>query len=158
MIQLPMLNKVFLALRTNFIPELKSEHITLAYFNQIRWDALLDIAERYDNQLPATIQIYGKMKWESNAEGGEYWGFDVASHDSTILKNLNMPHITVPKWMIDQIEPRDLDSVQVIDRLHIGKKVNNQLIWATLKNNQIGPGNAALNWGSIRDTELGEEP
>lgn len=152
-----MLNKVFLALRTNFIPELKSEHITLAYFKQIRWDALLDISERYDNQLPATIHLYGKMRWESNADGGEYWGFDVASSDSNILQHLEMPHITVPKSLLDTLEPRDMDPVQVIDRLYIGKKVNSQLMWATIKNNQIGPGNAAINWEFQRNTNVGED-
>jgi hypothetical protein len=142
-----MLEKVFLALRTDFIPELITEHITLAYFYEIRWDALLDIAEKYDKMLPATIHLYGKMQWE--AGGQKYQGFDVASHDSNILRMLRMPHITVPKPMLDKIQPRDLDSVQIVDRLYLGKKVNNQLIWATVKNDQIGPGNAALNFPEL---------
>ncbi len=156
MIQQPYLQKVFLALRTNFIPELESEHITLAYFYEIRWDALLDIAEKYDKMLPATIHIRPKMEWMS-AEGKDYQGFSVASHDSNILRMLNMPHITVPKHILDVIDEHDLEPIEVVDRLYLGKKINGQLIWATVKNNQIGPGNAAINWGTIRDTELGEE-
>jgi hypothetical protein len=157
LIKQPYLAKVFLALRTNFIPELRDEHITLAYFQEIRWDALLDIAEKYDKMLPATIQIYGKMTWKG-FDGGEYHGFDVNSWDSNILRMLKMPHITVPKHILDMIKPIDLEPVEVVDRLYLGKKINGQLVWATVKSDQIGPGHAALNWGYQRDTNIGEEP
>lgn len=146
MIKQPMFTKVFLALRTNFIPELESEHITLNYFNEIRWDAVLEFAEKYDSQLPATIHLLSPHTWEG-FDGGTFYGFNVACHDSEILSHLKMPHITVPKFMMDQLDPYDLDSVQVIDRLYLGKKVNGKLIWTKLKDKEIGLDNDnAANW------------
>ena len=146
-IKLPMLNKVFLALRTNFVPELHSEHITLAYFFEIRWDALLDIAHKLDKQLPATIHIKEKMEWVSGEK--TYNGFNVACRDSTILDKIGMPHITVPKHILDVIEPRDLEPIEVVDRLYLGKSIDHKIVWATIRNDQIGPGNAAVNWPDI---------
>lgn len=155
MIKQPMLNKVFLALRTNFIPELTTEHITLAYFKEIRWDALLDISEKYDTMTPATIHIGKKIVWES--EGKDYYGFGASCHDSNILRHLLMPHITVPKHMLDVIYPLDLDPVQVMDRIWVGKKIDGHLIWATVSSTQMGPGDAALNWDSIDNRNVGDE-
>ena len=37
----PMLEKVFLSLRPNFFPDYHKEHITLRYYNCVRWDVLM---------------------------------------------------------------------------------------------------------------------
>ena len=147
-IKQPMLNKVFLALRTNFVPELQSEHITLEYFQEIRWDALLDIANKLDNMLPATIHIKEKMEWQG-FDGKTYNGFSVVCRDSNILHRVKMPHITVPKHILDMINMLDIEPIEVIDRLYIGKSIDHKIVWATIKNNQIGPGNAAVNWPNL---------
>lgn len=151
-IKQPMLNKVFLALRTNFVPELRSEHITLEYFKEIRWDALLDIANKLDQMLPATIHVKEKMEWES-FEGGNFTGFSVVCRDSNILNRVKMPHITVPRHILDMINPLDMEPVEVIDRLYLGKSIDHKIVWATIRNDQIGPGNAALNWPSYTGNE-----
>jgi hypothetical protein len=137
LIKQPMLQKVFLALKTNFIPELETEHITLAYYPEIRFDALLDLAAKYDNMLPATIHLHGKMNWVGY-DDRQYWGYEVAASDSAILSHLKMPHITVPFHLLEQIKTIDLEPIQIMDTLHLGKRVGDKLIWAKINGNQIG--------------------
>lgn len=149
-IKQPMLEKVFLALRTNFVPEYHSEHITLEYFQEVRWDALLDIANKLDKILPATIHIKEKIEWQGfDSEPQKYNGFSVVCRDSNILHRVKMPHITVPKYILDMINPLDMEPIEVVDRLYLGKSINHKIVWATIRNNQIGPGNAAVNWPAI---------
>ena len=161
MIKQPMLTKVFLALRTNFFPEYRDEHVTLAYFYEIRWDALLDVAEKLDQQLPATIHFKRFHEWE--AESRTFCGALVTCSDTDILKYVSMPHITLPQQLVQETYAPDVEPVEIVDRLYLGKKVNDQLIWATIKNNQIGPGNAAVNFPRITgneqwDKQFYEEP
>jgi hypothetical protein len=161
MIKQPMLYKVFLALRTNFFPTYKNEHVTLVYFHEIRWDALLDVAHNLDRQLPATIRFDGFSEWE--AESRTFCGALVSCHDTDIFKWVSMPHITLDEQTILEANVFDIPPYEVIDRLYIGKKINGQLIWATIKTNQIGPGNAAANFPNLTgndkwDKRFYEEP
>lgn len=128
------LYKVFLALRTDFIPNLRTEHITLDYYKEIGWDDLTKRAKELDSMLPATIVLKEAKEWES-FEGGAYTGYGVASPDSHILDHLNMPHITVPQHSMDKTTKRD---VEIIDRLWMGKKIDGRLHWMRIGTNQIG--------------------
>lgn len=130
------LSKVFLALRTDFIPGFHTEHITLAYFDEISWDKLTKRAAQLDNMLPATIVLKEAMTWESNADNGVYAGYRVSSPDSLILDHLSMPHITVPLASIDSLEVQH--DAEVVDRLWVGKKIDGHLTWMRVSNKQIG--------------------
>lgn len=129
--------KVFLALRTDFIPGLPSEHITLAYFDTIEWAKLVKSAVQFDEMLPATIVLKEAMTWESWADDGVYAGYSVTSPDSLILDHLSMPHITVPLPLLENMERTNHD-VEIIDRLWLGKKIEGQLRWMRINNEQIG--------------------
>lgn len=132
----PILEKVFLALRTNFIPGHSREHITLRYYDEVRWETLLKDAERLDKKLPATIVHKGRHNW--NANGNTFTGLLVSSPDSMILDHLNMPHITVPKRILDRTDLADIQPLEVVDTLWVSKKVNGQFVWSKVSDAPIG--------------------
>lgn len=127
----PILEKVFLALRPNFFPEYHREHITLRYYNQIRWDVLLQDCLRLEKDLPATINPLVYSSWKSNVDGKSFQGLLVESKDSQVLDHLEMPHVTLPNDIQLQNlgDAFELES-QVVDTLWVGKKIDGQLIWA----------------------------
>lgn len=129
------LTKVFLALRTDFIPGLPTEHITLQYFDEVYWWKLVKSAIEFDEKLPATIVLKEAMEWQSFTDSQKYTGYSVHSPDSPILDHLSMPHITVPKHLIDTEPQRDVD---VIDRLWLGKRIDGHLTWMRVSNKQLG--------------------
>lgn len=145
----PVLEKVFLALRTNFVPDHNKEHITLRYYNSIRWDTLLRDAARLDKKLPATIVHKGLHSWRSGKE--TFTGLHVSAPDSTVLDHLAMPHITIPFHLLEKFIIDEAPSHEIVDTLWVGKKVNGQYIWAKVSDKPIGVdenGNVELDWSA----------
>ena len=133
MINDPILEKVFLALRPNFIPGFAKEHITLRYYKTIRWSVLLQDAARMDKKLPATILHNGSIQsW--TAGPNRFRGLWVSSPDSTILDHLSMPHITVPTQYLKNLNIHDIQSLEVIDTLWLGKSVKGSYVWTKVSN------------------------
>lgn len=132
----PVLEKVFLALRTNFIPNHPKEHITLRYYKSIRWDVLLADAKRLDKKLPATIVHKGIHSWVSGRE--RFTGLHVSAPDSTILDHLSMPHITVSTKILNKVKMEDVPSHEVIDTLWLGKKQGDNYLWTKVSSAPIG--------------------
>lgn len=138
----PLLEKVFLALRPNFFPGYNREHITLKYYNSIRWETLLEHGARLEKQLPATIEPEGYHRWQAFGKGQWYEGLLVSNKGGTILDHLNMPHITLPK---DSHYPIGANlEPQIVDTLWLGKSINKQYLWVKLTNRQI-----EVNYGSF---------
>lgn len=148
MIKNPTLFKVFLALRPNFFEGVHTEHITLKYFNQIKWDELLNQAAKFDRQLPATIHFkeYGVWYPFDDTSKSRCFGAHVITEDSNILNHLQMPHISLTKeqWYYKPLAI-NVEPVQVVDTLWIGKKINGALVWAKVNNKQIGLENNVVN-------------
>lgn len=134
----PILEKVFLALRTNFIEGFPKEHITIRYYNSIRWTVLLQDAHRLDKKLPATIVHKGTIEsWTSGAN--RFRGLHVSSPDSMILDHLSMPHITIPTQYLKGLAIADIPSHEVVDTLWLGKKnEKNQYVWAKVSGAPVG--------------------
>jgi hypothetical protein len=133
----PTLEKVFIALRTNFFENYPKEHITLKYFHSITWLRLLQECSRLEQQLPATIQPMYYQAWQSRSKDGKWnYGLVVDCMDTPIVNHLNMPHITLPKELptpaVGNMEP------QIVDTLWIGKSINGHYIWAKHNSKQLG--------------------
>lgn len=134
----PVLNKVFLALRTNFIEGLPTEHITLRYYKNIRWDVLIQDAERLDKKLPATIVHDGKLHEWPGGKATKFTGLWVTAPDSVVLDHLNMPHITIPFSIAKELDLSSIQSHEVATQLWLGHKINGQQMWSRITNKQIG--------------------
>ena len=125
----PILEKVFLALRTNFVPDYPKEHVTLRYYKEVRWSVLLQDAARLDKKLPATIIHKGIHMWKAGQT--QYRGFHVSSPDSLILDHLSMPHITIPKNILEKLNVHDIQSHEVVDTLWVGQSTGKgSYVWA----------------------------
>jgi hypothetical protein len=135
----PILSKEFLALRTNFIPNHPTEHITLRYYQKdIRWSVLLQDALRLEKKLPATIVHDGKMHNWAGGANTRYFGLWVSAPDATILDHLKMPHITVPVALTKDLDLNEIPSHEIVAQLWLGYKVNGQQMWSKINNKQIG--------------------
>lgn len=133
----PILEKVFLALRTNFIPDFPKEHVTLRYYKEVRWTVLLQDAARLDKKLPATIIHKGVHMWKSGSM--QYRGLHVSSPDSLILDHLSMPHITVPKAILEKTNIHEINSHEIVDSLWLGKSNGKgQYVWAKVSDAPVG--------------------
>lgn len=133
----PILEKVFLALRTNFIPDYAKEHITLRYYNEVRWSVLLKDAHRMDKKLPATIIHKGVHMWKSGAT--QYRGLHVSSPDSLILDHLAMPHITIPKAILEKTNIHEIQELEIADTLWLGKSDGKgHYVWAKVSGAPVG--------------------
>lgn len=134
----PILEKVFLSLRPNFFPEYHKEHITLRYYNRVRWDVLMQDCGRMEKDLPATISPLIYSSWKSNVDGKSFQGLLVESKGSGILDHLEMPHITLPDdHVFDAGVPWGLEP-QIVDTLWLGKKIEGRLIWAKYDTRSLG--------------------
>jgi hypothetical protein len=135
----PTLEKVFIALRTNFFENYPKEHITLKYFNSVKWDKLLEVCGQLEQQLPATIRPLHYSTWKSFLPEGRYHnGLLVDCQDSTVLDRLGMPHITLPKeYLQTGPMPGDMEP-QIVDTLWIGKSINGLYIWTKHNSKQLG--------------------
>ena len=136
----PVLEKVFLALRTNFIPDFAKEHITLRYYKNIRWQTLLMDAARLDKKLPATVIHDGEWHtWRSG--GNSFRGLWLKAPDSPIFDHLNMPHITVPNRFAKYVDLHEIPSLEVIDSLWVGRSINGNYHWTKVSGKPVGAEN-----------------
>ncbi len=135
----PVLEKVFLALRPEFFPEYKLEHVTLRYYKSIRWDTLLMDAERLDRKLPATLINKGFINWNTGKQS--FTGLSISAPDSLILDHLAMPHITVPTFIKNRYvrhgDVLDIPDHYIVDTLWLGKKVDKNYVWAKVNSKDV---------------------
>jgi hypothetical protein len=135
----PTLEKVFIALRTNFFEDYPKEHITLKYFHSITWETLLRECAQMEERLPATIRPLFYSTWQSWSQSPSWYeGLIVDSQDSLIFGSLNMPHTTLPTGYIKTGPPPGDMEPQIVDTLWIGKSINGHYIWAKHNSKQLG--------------------
>lgn len=127
----PLAEKVFLALRPNFFPGYYKEHVTLRYYNRIRWDVLLQDAARMEKHLPALLAPARYDTWQAWGKGPQYKGL-ILERNSMLLEHLNMPHITMDnktwnsKPLFIHLAP------QAVSTLWVGKSINGSYVWTKL--------------------------
>ena len=131
----PVLEKVFLALRTNFIPDYPKEHVTLRYYKMVRWSVLLDDAAKLERHLPSTIVHKGVHHWKAGRK--QYDGLWVSAPDTLLLEHLAMPHITVPTSILERTNIHDIQSHEIVDTLWLGKSIKGNYIWSKVSNSPI---------------------
>lgn len=125
----PIVEKVFLALRPNFFPGFHKEHVTLRYYNRIRWDVLQQDARRMEKHLPQLLVPYRYDTWQAWGKGPLHDGL-ILERNAGVLEHLPMPHITMDKrtW---NLKPLLINlAPQAVSTLWVGKSINGSYVWA----------------------------
>jgi len=136
------LNKVFLALRTDFFGDLvEDEHITLKYFHEVEFNYLVKYGMALDPLVPTEVRLNGFANW--TADGKFYEVALVDSWDNPALyAGVRTPHITIRKSdkpLTNATFVPEIYGVKVelIDRLWVGKKTKGKIAWMPLNTDQV---------------------
>lgn len=126
----PIVEKVFLALRPNFFPGFHKEHVTLRYYNRIRWDVLQQDAARMEKHLPQLLVPYRYDTWRTFEKGNKYFRGLILENNAGVLEHLKMPHITMNEEEWDKKPVLVNLQPQAVSTLWVGKSINGSYVWA----------------------------
>ena len=135
-----MVSKVFIALKTNFFGK-PDEHITLAYYNKIGWKDLNYNAHFLQRFVPTEVQLNGFANWVSPGNMHHEVALVNAFENPLLYKNVRTPHITLnisnkPLGNATFI-PELFGQKEIIEHIHVGKKIGGKLIWFPVENEPI---------------------
>lgn len=126
------LEKVFLALRTNYFGDMvQDEHITLKYFQKAEFANVIGDAQNLEPHVPTEISLNGMANWQA---GNMYYEGALVNQfeNPELFRHTTMPHITIRKSdrpLSNATFVPEFYDREIVDTIWLGKKVKGSIKW-----------------------------